>query len=295
MFSCISSSSLILQPIKAPKPIFTRNPKTLTLICRAESKPSNNPSKRNPMEGNRPARKNPRKPSHGISRRSALKKTFSQEQLIFTTPISEDPVVAVIGGGMSGLICALNLEKRGIRSTVFDTGLHGLGGRMGTRVIDPQPLIFDHAAQFFTASDPRFALLVDGWMEKGLVRQWQGTVGELEVGGRFVPLSSSPPRYIGVNGMRPLADSILSQTSMVNVVRPCWISKLEPFNGLWHLSENGKPCGQFDAIVIAHNGLVSVVVQYHDVIARLFGSDGHEMVQAHHDYYPRWHGRSTLL
>lgn len=41
---------------------------------------------------------------------------------------------------------------------------------------------------------------------------------------------------------------------MVDVVRPSWISKLEPFNGMWHLSENGKPSGQFDAIVIAHNG-----------------------------------------
>lgn len=44
------------------------------------------------------------------------------------------------------------------------------------------------------------------------------------------------------------------QTSMVNVVRPCWVSKLEPYNGRWYLSENGKPCGDFDAIVIAHNG-----------------------------------------
>jgi hypothetical protein len=40
----------------------------------------------------------------------------------------------------------------------------------------------------------------------------------------------------------------------VNVERPCWISKLEPFNGMWHLSENGKPRGKFDAIVVAHNG-----------------------------------------
>lgn len=82
---------------------------------------------------------------------------------------------------------------------------------MGTRLIDPQPLIFDHAAQFFTVSDQHFSKFVDEWLEKGLVRQWQGTIGELEVGGRFVPLPSSPPRYIGVNGMRPLADSILSQ------------------------------------------------------------------------------------
>ncbi|XP_039155019.1 uncharacterized protein LOC104415418 isoform X2 [Eucalyptus grandis] len=125
---------------------------------------------------------------------------------------------------------------------------------MGTRVIEPQQLVFDHAAQFFMVSDARFAEIVNDWREKGLVEEWQGTVGELEAGGQFVPLPSSPPRYIGVNGMRPLADSLLMETSMVNVVRPCWISKLEPFNGMWHLSENGKHCGQFDAIVIAHNG-----------------------------------------
>lgn len=50
---------------------------------------------------------------------------------------------------------------------------------------------------------------------------------------------------------------MLPQATKVNVVRPCWISKLEPFNGLWYLSENGKPCGEFDAIVIAHNGWLS--------------------------------------
>ncbi|XP_042486732.1 renalase [Macadamia integrifolia] len=259
MNACRSSCAFVLQPIKTPKhPIllFSRKPRNLTLICKAESKSNNlgGSSKRNAMEGRRPNRRNPRKSSYGTSRGSVLKKTFSQEQVVFTTPIPEDPIVAIIGGGLAGLTCALNLEKRGVRSTVFDTGIHGLGGRMGTRVIDQQPLIFDHAAQFFTVGDSRFAELVDGWLEKGLVQQWQGLIGELEVGGRFVSLPSLCPRYIGVNGMRPLADSILSQTSMVNVMRPCWISKLDPFNGMWHLSENGKPCGQFDAIVIAHNG-----------------------------------------
>ena len=88
---------------------------------------------------------------------------------------------------------------------------------MGTRMIDPQPLIFDHATQFFTVGDPQFAQLVDGWLEKGLVQQWQGMIGELEAGGQFVPFPSLLPRYIGVNGMHPLANSILSQTTMVNV------------------------------------------------------------------------------
>lgn len=50
-----------------------------------------------------------------------MKKTFIQEQVKFTAPVSDDPVVAIIGGGMSGLLCALYLDKRAIRSTVFDT------------------------------------------------------------------------------------------------------------------------------------------------------------------------------
>ncbi|PWA53616.1 FAD/NAD(P)-binding oxidoreductase family protein [Artemisia annua] len=66
----------------------------------------------------------------------------------------------------------------------------------------------------------------------------------------FLPFSSTPPRYIAINGMRTLADSQLSQSSMIEVVRPCWISFHEPYNGMWHLSENGKHRGQFDAIVM---------------------------------------------
>lgn len=95
--------------------------------------------------------------------------------------------------------------------------MHGLGGRLGTRTIEPKRLTFDHAAQFFTVSDPQFAELVEGWIKKGLVREWQGDVGELEAGGHFVPLPSSPPRYVSVDGMRSLADSILSEVYL----HPC--------------------------------------------------------------------------
>ncbi|TXG65987.1 hypothetical protein EZV62_007262 [Acer yangbiense] len=265
--TCSSSSSLILQPLKPPKPSklsrFSK-PRTLilTVTSSSESKPSKNPSKKPQKQ---PTSKFRRRASYGSSRRSTIKKTFSQEQVNFTAPFSSEPQVGIIGGGMAGLVCALNLDKRGVKSTVFDTGIHGLGGRMGTRIIDPQPLIFDHAAQFFTVSDSRFGQLVDGWLERGLVREWKGMIGELEAGGQFIPYLNSPPRYVGVNGMRPLADSLLAQTSMVNVVRPSWISKLEPYNGMWHVSENGKPQGQFDIIIIAHNGKCA---------NRLLGSSG---------------------
>jgi predicted NAD/FAD-dependent oxidoreductase len=89
--------------------------------------------------------------------------------------------------------------------------MHGLGGRMATRVIDPQPLVFDHAAQFFTCDDERFQKFVDRWLDKGLICDWKGKIGELEAGGNFIPIQYSRPRYVGVNGMRFLADSILNE------------------------------------------------------------------------------------
>lgn len=63
---------------------------------------------------------------------------------------------------------------------------------------------------------------------------------------------------------------------MINVERPTWISKLEPFNGTWYLSENGKPRGQFDAIVIAHNGNImpSYVYKFKFSVSIVFTSYG---------------------
>ncbi|KAF7056984.1 hypothetical protein CFC21_064339 [Triticum aestivum] len=210
--------------------------------------------------GARPPKAPPRRPrgKPRFSRQSAIKKSFQQEQVVFSTPVPADPTVAIIGGGASGLSCASALAARGVRAVVFDTGMHGLGGRMATRMVDDgRRLVFDHAAQFFTASDQRFQKLVDEWVEKGLAREWRGSIGELEAGGHFTAIPSSTPRYIGVRGMRPLADAMLPevyQNDLIKVVRPSWISKLEPFNGLWRLFENEKPQGQYDAVVIAHNG-----------------------------------------
>jgi predicted NAD/FAD-dependent oxidoreductase len=80
--------------------------------------------------------------------------------------------------------------------------MHGLGGRMATRVVHGgEHLVFDHAAQFFTVTDERFQKVVDEWLARGLVREWRSLIGELKAGGRFRPIPSSTPRYIGVKGM----------------------------------------------------------------------------------------------
>ncbi|CAK9157262.1 unnamed protein product, partial [Ilex paraguariensis] len=117
--SNLGSSPSILQPLKSPRPLFLTISKTLSRISGTQAKP---PQKKTSTDGPKiPTRRNPRRSKYGTSRKSILKKTLSQEQVMFTAPVSDDPVVGIIGGGISGLVCALYLEKRGIRSTVFDT------------------------------------------------------------------------------------------------------------------------------------------------------------------------------
>lgn len=111
-----SSSSFILQPLKPSKPSVISDPKFLPWTIISTSQPKT--ATRNAQKSNSRPRK---RSSYGTSRRSILKKTFSQEQVTFSAPLSGDPHVGIIGGGMAGLACALSLDQKGVKSTVFDT------------------------------------------------------------------------------------------------------------------------------------------------------------------------------
>ncbi|CAI5461237.1 unnamed protein product [Closterium sp. Yama58-4] len=226
--------------------------------------------------------------------------------------MSRDPHVAILGGGMAGLMCALGLAERGIRSTVFDTGKHGLGGRMATREVEVagKLRLFDHAAQFFTVTDDRFQSYVDRWLKEGALRVWEeGRIGTLQAGGAFSPLlgggdSSSSSgggearRLVSPNGMRAFCEHVIAdkvsawrggsgaagvgrqvtaffitllsrcsplisppiipcsqvREGVVGVERPVWIGKMRARGGKWVLEETGRKAGEFDFVVIAHNG-----------------------------------------
>jgi heterodisulfide reductase subunit A-like polyferredoxin len=55
------------------------------------------------------------------------------------TRIPDNPSVAIIGGGISGLVCASRLSDKGIHATVFDTGKNAVGGRLATRYLVRAP------------------------------------------------------------------------------------------------------------------------------------------------------------
>ncbi|MEO0509224.1 MAG: FAD-dependent oxidoreductase [Verrucomicrobiota bacterium] len=99
--------------------------------------------------------------------------------------------VLIIGAGISGLLCATELQRAGLTVRVVDKG-RGFGGRMATRRMGAGR--FDHGAQFFTVRDSRLQAYVSEWISSGVIKEWF----------RHSPEDTNPDgysRYCGLNGM----------------------------------------------------------------------------------------------
>lgn len=114
--------------------------------------------------------------------------------------------------------------------------------------------MFDHAAQFFTATDPWFAQQVEQWEREGIVHRWEGPVGTLR-GGTF-EADPDTVRYVAKGGMRFLAEHLASELHAegVEMRRPCWVSNLFSGDKGWTLKGRNEDQGLYDFVVIAHNG-----------------------------------------
>eukprot|EP00240_Pyramimonas_obovata_P004911 CAMPEP_0118930750 /NCGR_PEP_ID=MMETSP1169-20130426/7330_1 /TAXON_ID=36882 /ORGANISM="Pyramimonas obovata, Strain CCMP722" /LENGTH=402 /DNA_ID=CAMNT_0006873153 /DNA_START=174 /DNA_END=1382 /DNA_ORIENTATION=+ len=134
--------------------------------------------------------------------------------------------VAVVGGGISGTVCASELTKHDFDVVVFESG-NGLGGRMSTRRYDREDgtqVTFDHGAQFFSVSDPRFDSLVQEWERAGVVGRWEGRFGSIpnddNTRGHLQPEdtlrtavtldSEHDSRYVGMPGMNSVCKHLQS-------------------------------------------------------------------------------------
>lgn len=117
--------------------------------------------------------------------------------------------VLVVGAGIAGVACAVELTRAGVPVQVRERG-HVSGGRMASKRFDGRPA--DIGAAYFTVSDPDFAAVVDDWRAAGLVREWTDTFWAYGTNGRHeVP---GPLRYAAPRGLRSLVEHLAGPVSV---------------------------------------------------------------------------------
>jgi predicted NAD/FAD-dependent oxidoreductase len=150
--------------------------------------------------------------------------------------------IAVIGAGIAGLACALELSRADAKVTVFERS-RGLGGRLGTR--RQGNLAFDHGAQFVTARSRAFARYVEVATRAGAAAPWKPRVREDERAWDE-PIEEW---HVGTPGMSAFVRSL---SRSVNLQTGVSVHELLQGQRGWELqTDSGRENRIFDAIAVA--------------------------------------------
>ena len=130
-----------------------------------------------------------------------------------------EPAV-VVGGGISGIACATELNRAGIPVRLLDRG-RALGGRMASRTmrdtgtgLDGRPV--DIGASYFTVQDPDFAILVDSLVAQDVVRPWTDAF-HVHDEGALVGVKAGPTRFSAPRGLRSVVEHLASELPMTTI------------------------------------------------------------------------------
>ena len=156
-------------------------------------------------------------------------------------------MIAIIGSGVSGAVCAQQLRQAGREVVVFDKG-RGPGGRASTRQA-PTGAQFDHGAQYFTAKSEAFQQQVDDWIERGVVAAWEGRFADVAEGSARPKAGESPARYVGTPKMNAIVKDLAAEGDFQYGVR---VVAITGETGDWRLSgAAGEDLGGFEAVVVS--------------------------------------------
>ena len=156
------------------------------------------------------------------------------------------PSVAVIGAGISGLICARTLADHGLSVKLFEKS-RGVAGRMATRKTESD-VSFDHGAQYFTVRDARFKRYVDSWIHDGIAESWNGRIVTL-TDGSLLDVKSSTQRYVAIPGMNAIGKHLASD---LDIQLQTTVAPIRRVQNKWHLSsDDGRSLGEFEIVVVA--------------------------------------------
>jgi predicted NAD/FAD-dependent oxidoreductase len=152
--------------------------------------------------------------------------------------------VAIVGAGPAGLIAARRIQDAGGAVTVFDKGRRP-GGRLNTREHGARR--FDHGAQFFTVRDDRVRPLLADWLQRDVVKLWEGRLVRLT--GDTMEPARPAERYVGSPEMISLARDLAAGLDVHTGVR---IETVVREGSFWRLHDDaGVERGSFERVVVA--------------------------------------------
>ena len=105
--------------------------------------------------------------------------------------------VAVIGAGLSGLICARELRKSTSKVCILDKS-RGLGGRIATRRV--HQVSIDHGLRYWQSS-PQIAPLIDELLAANVLKPWNVKAYEILQREAITPVPLDRPLYAAPEGM----------------------------------------------------------------------------------------------
>lgn len=154
-------------------------------------------------------------------------------------PVSQDPPIAIVGGGIAGLACAHELTAAGLAAEIFDKA-RAPGGRVCTRYTEFTET-FDHGAQFMTARDPSFQALLGHAAENDVIFDFSGEVQRLK--------RQPYPLWIGQPTMSGFAQFLAAGIPAHCQAR---VERLVRRDEAWFLElADGQHCGPYLAVVVA--------------------------------------------
>ncbi len=154
--------------------------------------------------------------------------------------------VAIVGAGMSGLVCAQQLHQAGYRVVVVEKS-RGLGGRVTTRRL--HDTCADRGLSYLIPHRELTTSFVELLKSQGILTVWTDTTYEFSADTQKLKAIKGSPLYIAPNGMSEVA-RFLAKNLEIQLNRR--LVGLSLNNNFWHLQfEAGSPEIIAKAVVVA--------------------------------------------
>jgi predicted NAD/FAD-dependent oxidoreductase len=158
-------------------------------------------------------------------------------------PNKDLPTVAVIGAGISGMVCARYLAEHGYPVTVFDKEKE-TGGR--TSIQQEEKLTFDHGCPSFFAQDKKFQGQVASWVKEGVVNVWPAKRASC-LHGTVHAVEDDTVLYVGMPGMNAISRHL---GTGLDVRQDTIVSTIKRTNNSWKLLAGGKR-ESYDVLIVS--------------------------------------------